>query len=377
MSKRLVVCCDGTWNTPDQASPTNVSKLYNAIDQTRGAAVEQLAAYERGVGTKPWERNIGGMFGFGLSANVKAGYRFLIDHFTPAADNPDGVDDQIFLFGFSRGAFTARSLGGLIRNSGLLRRAHLERIDEAYELYRSRSEKTHPTSELAERFRAAHSYETRIRFIGVWDTVGALGIPADRFKLLRVVNRRWEFHDTQLSRAVDHGYHAVSIDERRSPFRPTMWVQNDEPGEQVVEQVWFSGVHSDVGGGERDPSLSELALHWMAGRAAACGLVLSPSHLQLKEPPQAATSPARRKGEWIAPDPLGPIHESYTGVWRALGAYARHPGTEEGRADDGGRAVGARQSLSSSAEERARREAGYASPQLREYLSATPPVTEW
>jgi uncharacterized protein (DUF2235 family) len=377
MSKRLVVCCDGTWNTPDQSSPTNVSKLFNAIDRTRGAPVEQLATYERGVGTRPWERSIGGMFGFGLSGNVLAGYRFLIDHFTPAADNADGVDDEIFLFGFSRGAFTARSLGGLIRNSGLLRRAHVERVDEAYALYRSRSESTHPSSDAAERFRAAYAHTPRIRFIGVWDTVGALGIPADRLRLLRLFNRRWEFHDTQLSRSVDHAYHAVSIDERRGPFRPTMWIQNDRPGDQVVEQVWFAGVHSDVGGGERDPSLSELALHWMAGRAAACGLVLAPSFLRAKQPPQAASSPARRKGQWIAPDPLGPIHESHTGVWRLLGAHARRPGTEEGRADDGTRAPGSGQSLSSSAGERARREAGYPSAALREYLATGPPITDW
>ena len=373
MSKRLIVCCDGTWNTPDQASPTNVSKLYNALERVDGV---QVAAYEPGVGTRPWERSVGGMFGFGLSANVKAAYRFLVENFHGAHDNPDGADDQIYLFGFSRGAFTARSLGGLIRCAGLLRRPNAERLDEAYAMYRNRSDRTRPDSPAATRFRAAFSYEPRIRFIGVWDTVGALGIPADRFRVLRIFNRRWEFHDTQLSRLVDNAYHAVSIDERRGPFRPTMWIQNDAPGDQVVEQVWFSGVHSDVGGGERDPALSELALHWMAARAAECGLTFAPGFLE-QRPPTTAVDAGRRSGRWIAPDPMGTVHRSYTGVWTALGTHERSPGTEEGIADDGTRAPGARQSLSACADARAAGDPGYATPRLAAYRTSGPPLTPW
>ena len=379
MSKRLIVCCDGTWNTPDQPSPTNVAKIRNALRAvTMVDGVQQVAKYVEGVGTRPWEKSIGGMFGFGLSANVEEGYRFLIEHFTPAADNPDGQDDQIFLFGFSRGAFTARSLGGLIRNSGLLRRDEAGRVGQAYELYRDRTDATHPNSARAKAFRAAYSYEPRIRFIGVWDTVGALGIPADRFKLFGLINRRWSFHDTQLSRSVDNAFHAISIDERRGPFRPTLWIQNAEPGDQVVEQVWFAGAHSDVGGGESDPSLSELPLHWMVGRAEACGLVFDGAYFQLREPstPPVVDAP-RRTGNWIAPDPTAPLHDSYTGVWKVLGAYARHPGTETGIADDGATEVGARQSLSSAVPPRVADDPSYPTPELRSYLAAPPPITAW
>src|ERR1700709_315688 len=175
--KRLVICCDGTWNTPDEtkggnACPTNVTKLALAVADEDQGGVSQRLYYHRGVGTSRGERFTGGAFGYGLSRDVRSAYRFIVDTYVPG--------DELFFFGFSRGAFTARSTAGFLRNVGVLRPENAHRLDEAYALYRDRA--TGPQDVESELFRRSYSYETssfstRIRFIGVWDTVGALGIP--------------------------------------------------------------------------------------------------------------------------------------------------------------------------------------------------------
>ncbi len=167
-----------------------------------------------------------------------------------------------FFFGFSRGAFTARSTAGLVRNAGVLRADQVGRVDEAYDLYRKRL--AHPRSAEAQRFRDAYAVETGIRLIGVWDTVGALGIPLSGLRLVNVVNRRWQFHDTDLSTTVGSAFQAVAIDEKRKPFKPTIWKQQpDAPASQQLEQVWYAGVHSDVGGGYPQRQLADITLWWM------------------------------------------------------------------------------------------------------------------
>ena len=131
MSKRLVLCCDGTWNSPDQKSPTNVTKLALAIAPVDAMGGEQRIFYHCGLGTNRWERIRGGAFGFGLSRNVRDAYRFIVQTFEPG--------DELFFLGFSRGAYTARSTAGFVRNCGILRREHEDRVDEAYTLYRDTS----------------------------------------------------------------------------------------------------------------------------------------------------------------------------------------------------------------------------------------------
>src|SRR3954453_13848399 len=164
--KRLVVCCDGTWNRPDQtkqdvAAPTNVAKISLALAEEEDAGNPQVLHYEPGVGTRRGERILGGGFGVGLSRNVQDCFRFLIDNYEPG--------DRLYFFGFSRGAYTARSTVGLIRNSGILRREHRDRIDEAYALYRSRTDRAHPRGVGAEIFRRMYSHdEIEIEFVGVW-----------------------------------------------------------------------------------------------------------------------------------------------------------------------------------------------------------------
>jgi uncharacterized protein (DUF2235 family) len=170
---RLIVCCDGTWNRADQPSPTNVQKLHMSIDVSESTG--QVVWYEEGVGTRPLEHVLGGAFGVGLSRNVQHCYRFLVANYEPG--------DELFFFGFSRGAFTARSLAGLVRNSGILRRENIRMVKDAYALYRSREPGNAPWEEGAAKFRREHSHpDATITFIGVWDTVGALGIPMQKVR---------------------------------------------------------------------------------------------------------------------------------------------------------------------------------------------------
>ena len=276
MNKRLIVCCDGTWNTPDKWKDggyaiTNVALVALGTPPVGADGRKQVVYYGKGVGTGKFDILRGGIFGWGLSRNIKEAYAFLIRCYEPG--------DDIFLFGFSRGAYTARSLAGLIRNSGLLKRDFEEKIGEAYELYRRPGGVAKPKSNEMALFRKSFSHDARVHFIGVWDTVGSLGVPM----LINIpfLSRRWTFHDVKLSTQVDNAFHALAIDEHRPPFAPALWEQQtDSPSlrqreiPQRLEQVWFVGSHSDVGGGypENEAGLSRLSLEWMTERARECGL---------------------------------------------------------------------------------------------------------
>lgn len=283
-TRRLVALFDGTWNKPE--SNTNVERLRRLIAPHDAAGTPQLVQYLPGVGVAPGLKHLlGGMFGYGLSDNVQDGYRWLCAQWRPG--------DEIWLFGFSRGAYTARSLGGMIRKCGLLRHDAGGTVDNAaissaYAFYRDTTIK--PGDDAAVAWRAARSNETDVHFIGVWDTVGALGIP-DTASWFPFARARYQFHDTELSRIVKHAYQALALDEHRADFAPAKWTRNPAtlaPGESPtakktaqidVEQRWFVGAHADVGGGydhdgagrAPDP-LPDLPLAWLLGKAAAAGL---------------------------------------------------------------------------------------------------------
>jgi len=347
--KRLAVFCDGTWNRADHvdhgvAAPTNVVKLHLAVAEQDAQGVEQRTHYERGVGTGRWDHWAGGGLGIGLSGHVLKSYEWLIDHYE------DG--DELFFFGFSRGAFTARSLAGLVRNSGILRSEHKGRVKRAYRLYRDPRKTSAPSSREARQFRLQYAWaeETDITFIGVWDTVGALGIPVGTGRI-PLVSRLWEFHDTTLSSHVRNAYHAVSIDEQRNPFKPTLWVRKDGEPEvapnQTVEQVWFAGVHADVGGGYRDTALSEIPLRWMAVKASGCGLALKPA-------------------KQMAGNPHGELHDSMSWMYRPLGRYHRRLKAWKGEAVRG--------SVASSAQTRAADVQSYRPEGLPQWLADGRPI---
>ncbi|TJZ57099.1 DUF2235 domain-containing protein [Streptomyces piniterrae] len=361
MAKRLIVCCDGTWNLADQPSKTNVTKVALSV-RPQAAGVEQRVYYHSGVGTSRWERLRGGAFGAGLSGNIMDAYRFLIDAYEPG--------DVLYLFGFSRGAFTARSLAGLVRNCGILRRENADRIKEAWALYRDRIEK--PTGTASTLFRRAYAHETGIHFIGVWDTVGSLGIPDAGPRWLRPVvsraNRRWEFHDTGLSSWVKGAFHALAIDEQRTPFRPTLWHQRaaDADSGQELKQVWFSGVHTDVGGGYKETGLSDITLLWMVHQARRYGLEFDAEVLSETGPRHMTAD--RSIDFRVLPDSLGMVHDSHTGLYRLDAPWHRPIGQA---ADKQGRLDGC-EYLSQSAKERHDKDTSYRPPELDRYLDQGP-----
>ncbi len=271
--KKIVVCCDGTWNRPgntDRGQPieTNVEKIYKLV-VTDTTPIDQIKFYGPGVGTgfAITDQLLGGSLGLGIDRNIQDAYKFLMWSYEPG--------DEIYLFGFSRGAYTIRSLGGLIRNCGIMKPTYLHLVPEAYKLYRDRTELTHPDCDAMQAFRKSYGIEpeTSIHFMGVWDTVGALGIPISWFNWW---NRKYQFHDVKLSSHVRYAYHALAMDERRRVFSPALWEINPQAlitkKPQVCEQVWFPGVHANVGGGYVDCGLSNIALRWMVEKATATGL---------------------------------------------------------------------------------------------------------
>jgi uncharacterized protein (DUF2235 family) len=265
--KRIILCCDGTWNSADQQDegkpcPTNVFRLAYRVAK-REAAIPQVVFYDQGVGTgNSLDRITGGAFGKGLEDNIHDAYRFLMANYE--------AGDELFLFGFSRGAFTARSIGGMIRKCGILKRECVQHYVRATEIYRDES---HPDDDLPRSFRRDHSVsgekDVEIAFIGVWDTVGALGIPLRGLRFL--TKTKHQFHDTELSGTVRRAAHALAIDELRGAFEPTLW-SDKKKDRQSVEQVWFCGAHSDVGGGYLGTGLSDIALEWMIEKANEAGL---------------------------------------------------------------------------------------------------------
>ena len=274
--KRIVICCDGTWNRSDQAYATNVVKVSKAILPRDASQTRQMVYYQNGVGTRSLiDRLPGGVFGSGLWQNEKLAYEHLVDHYE--------VADEIFLFGFSRGAYTARSIVGMVRKCGILRKSERARIDAAYEFYRDH--KVSATSTAAQTFREQHSLtivnDNRefnnvppVKFMGVWDTVGALGIPLGA--LGKVFNRKHRFHDVSLSRIVENAYQALAIDEKRGPFQPALWERHPQAAKQALEQRWFAGVHTNIGGGNADSRQSDRTLLWMMSKAQTCGLEFDP-----------------------------------------------------------------------------------------------------
>lgn len=277
--KRLVICCDGTWQRLYSGALTNVALTARALAPRDRAGNPQIVYYSPGVGAALNRSSLwNGMTGADLDQHLLGAYLFLNLNYE--------AGDQIYLFGFSRGAYTVRTLAGLLRKCGILRREHTDKADDALSLYRHR--RIAKDSPEAERFRAAHAIawprlsapltappvDLRIRYLGIWDTVGSLGIP-HVLPFPVGLNRRYRFHDTDLSRSVEFARHAVAIDERRAAFAPTLWTNVDSfnwPGRTPrVLQSWFPGDHGGVGGGPAR-GLSNCALMWVIEGAEQAGL---------------------------------------------------------------------------------------------------------
>lgn len=342
--KRIAIFCDGTWNRHDAPTPTHVVRLAQALAPEGADGVTQVVHYLPGVGSgegvtklsRFLDKFMGGAFGWGLDSRIQEAYRHLVFAYNPG--------DEIYIFGFSRGAYTARSLAGLIRSAGIPPKDHTERIPEAMDHYRKKApadtkrvrgpkdkaareaEKAaraakaqseadamglpsplkpypHPDSEAEIKFRARLSPGTptskldaawrarngmgqqdllKIKYIGVWDTVGALGLPGVLGALAKITNRRYAFHDDKLSSSVSAARHAVAIDERRRLYPPTLWDNlarlnaGSDPEKPPYQQLWFPGNHRIVGGGGTVPELSAFPTAFVLEGAEDAGLAFNP-----------------------------------------------------------------------------------------------------
>lgn len=290
MGRRIVYCADGTWDTT--VNNTNVYRISKAIVAIPG---EQYSFYDDGVGSDgtPIEKLLGGAFGAGLFQKIKDGYSSISSVYE--------AGDEIFLFGFSRGAYTARSLAGMIAACGLpTKNPDSKLVDTAFQAYRDKAQR----SALLATLGAYGPVEADITMVGVWDAVGSLGIPAIFGAVSPLL---CGFLDTSLSPQIANAYHAVAIDERRQEFPATLWTSAPAPG-QTLQQVYFCGVHCDVGGRYPDDAgtgtaLADVTLSWLMHKANALGLVFDAGVLS------ACPSPIDKKN---SPDTK---HESWSPLW--------------------------------------------------------------
>lgn len=325
--KRLVFCFDGTWNKLSVDCPTNVVLVAEMVAPITKGGIPQIVYYDEGIGTAKSERWRGGMFGKGMMTNIREAYRFLLFNYEPG--------DHIYAFGFSRGAFTARSFVGFLRHSGILDIDNAAQIDEAIEIYKAAYNVEGDDSLRALLFRATYSKQIcvsewdrdwriencggeelrdlpilDIRYLGVWDTVAALGCP----KLMPGAtwfNRKYRHHDAKLTSKVKGARHALAIDERRVLFEPVLWDNvadlnakgggsNYDP-DAPYQQKWFPGVHGSVGGGGPVRGLSDGALAWVLKGARDAGL-----ELRLDDNARAYS---------IKPDPFAPVRNDPVLAW--------------------------------------------------------------
>ncbi|MCW7544521.1 DUF2235 domain-containing protein [Aurantimonas litoralis] len=301
----MAVFCDGTWNTPNDTdggvpSPTNVVRMYNALSECDAVGVTQNRYYHPGVGTDGGRINrlLEGGTGKGLDRNIMSAYKWVSTQYE--------AGDKLFLLGFSRGAYTVRSLAGMITRCGLLDLVGSDdetawaSVEAVFDCYRHKK-----TPVRAQRPIRMDGARIEIEFLGVWDTVGALGIP-DHLALLNLVDdlREHDFHDTELSAQVRRARHAVAIDELRESFGPTLW--SNAESHPDAKEVWFPGVHSNVGGGYGQTGLSDGPLLWMIKQAQTSGLSFRENALK-----------------HITPNSSCILHNSWTGVFEKLKSQPR------------------------------------------------------
>jgi uncharacterized protein (DUF2235 family) len=273
--KRILICLDGTWNADsDTASPhaTNVARLHQSA--LHFLTPNQQTFYLPGVGTRVFEKIRGGVLGYGLFEQIKDAYLEIVNHYSPG--------DRVIIAGFSRGAFSARCLASFVATCGVLRNHSLDlgdlrdkvAIDHLWELYAQRDPSSPQLQPQLQQFVTNYCHPALpcpVEAVAVWDTVGALGIPWEIFpqnaagELLAHINeRKYRFLDPRLPRSIPRAYHALALDEQRKPFQPTLFaVEGPRLNDGSIQQVWFAGAHSNVGGGFEDTRLSDITLDWM------------------------------------------------------------------------------------------------------------------
>jgi len=290
MPKNIVVFSDGTGQDGGGEHNSNVYKLFNLI---LDRSSRQVSFYDKGIGTG-WRKATGNIGGRGFGKNVRECYRFIFDNYQ--------VDDRIFLFGFSRGAATIRSLAGFLHLFGILPKSRGPLIEKAWIIYKIKNKDRRKNK--ADNFiKNNHTMWAKVHFMGVWDTVAALGLPNTR--LDHVIDRfiPHGFHDFDLSESVTHAYHALAIDDVRRSFHPVFFYP-PATDVQTLRQVWFMGMHTDVGGGYDETELSDIVLEWMVQHAVKHGL-----HIYHNK---------KRKPGLCTPDPNGLMHDSRDKRWKKI-----------------------------------------------------------
>jgi len=314
--KRIVICADGTWNNRDQVDretgkrrPTNVTKIARAVRPRSAEGVDQVVFYLDGVGTRgPLDSITGGAFGRGIERNVRSLYRSIVYNYEPG--------DELFFFGFSRGAFTVRTLAGFMNRVGLIEKDDDYFLPEIYACYERNDARGSKGWKRAFRRVGRVRPCPQIKMIGVWDTVGALGAPGLIGRIARKLRaNKYEHHDVGLHVAVENAYQALAIDEQRAPFKPNLW---QRPGgwTGTLEQAWFPGVHRDVGGSCSPDGLANEALHWIIEKAESHGLEVDCAYL-----------------EHFRPYFCSKLHESMTAKYRILGVNVRPIGVHAAAAE--------------------------------------------
>ena len=272
MGKNIVVFSDGTGQDGGLKATTNVYRIFNMVEDR---TPHQIAFYDRGLGTGV-VRYTGMVGGFGFARNVHDCYRFIFEQFQSG--------DRLFLIGFSRGAATVRSLSYFLHLFGILPHSRPELISHAWQIYKTVGRERR--EEKAAEFISRHNTMwTKIHFLGCFDTVAALGLPSQLGSVLldRIPGFRHRFHSFELSPAVSHAFHALAIDDERKTFHPVL-LDAEVNTDQTVRQVWFAGMHTDVGGGYLEQELSDIPLVWMTQKAVEHGLRIYPRHkVQISE----------------------------------------------------------------------------------------------
>ena len=332
---RIAIFCDGTWNSPTMKQPTHVVRLFQKTRPTNA----QHTHYFEGVGTGASEVGFfgktlmkigGGAFGWGLNDNIKQAYAALCEQYE--------AGDEIFIFGFSRGAYTARSLAGMIRKCGIAADSTPDTLDKAFKLYRKPGVENHPDAlhvmqarrSLSPRFATSRSdmewravtpwssdkgpmHKVDITYLGIWDTVGSLGVPAPLLgPIANLWNSKYRFHDTMLSSLVKSARHAVALDERRVFYTPALWDnleasrdheglnKGDRSEARSYQQVWFTGTHAIVGGSApKARALTGQSLQWIADGAQAAGLEIDMAYLLDCVPDPIANSHTLDQPPWL------------------------------------------------------------------------------
>jgi uncharacterized protein (DUF2235 family) len=273
--KRLIICADGTWNFRDQQDrdqhrhATNVTKVARAVLPRSSKGVDQVVIYHDGVGThQGLDHLVGGATGEGIEGNIRDLYRSIAYNYVEG--------DELFLFGFSRGAYTVRTLAGFMYHFHLLQKSDDFFVPDLFRAYELRKDLQAVRNDPA--FRNLHEVKDcpLIKFIGVWDTVGALGTPGSVGDL--VDGNSFKYHDIELNSNIENAYHALAIDEQRVPFKPSFWARPPAWAGKL-EQTWFCGVHCNVGGGYSPDGLANEALHWLVEKAEGYGLEVDAEYL--------------------------------------------------------------------------------------------------